>query len=66
MEPKKQPNNFYKYSGLGLQMLVTIGLATFAGIWLDKKLEIKFPVFTLIFLLGSFAGSLYLIYREIN
>ena len=66
IEPKKQPNSFYKYSGLGVQMLVTIGLATFSGIWLDKKIGLKFPVFTLTFLMGSFAGSLYLLYRELN
>lgn len=47
-------------------MLVTIGIATFAGIWLDDKLGFKFPVFTLLLLLGSFIGTLYLIYREIN
>jgi predicted MFS family arabinose efflux permease len=47
-------------------MLITIGVATFAGIWLDGRIGWKFPLFTLLFLMGSFAGTLYLLYKDLN
>jgi F0F1-type ATP synthase assembly protein I len=64
-QPKKY-NSFLKYSGLGLQMLATIGAGAWAGMKLDDYFEMKFPVFliTLVFLL--FGGVMYQLYRSLN
>jgi F0F1-type ATP synthase assembly protein I len=59
-------NKFLKYSGLGIQLLVTIGLAAFLGLKLDQYLELKFPVFLLSFVLLSFGGTMYHLYRTLN
>jgi len=59
-------NKFLKYSGLGIQLLVTIGLAAFLGWKLDRYLELKFPVFLLSFVLLSFGGTMYHLYRTLN
>ncbi|MFN6037364.1 MAG: AtpZ/AtpI family protein, partial [Bacteroidota bacterium] len=45
---KKQPNQYMKYATMGTQMLITIGLGVFLGIKLDKWLQLKFPVFTVV------------------
>lgn len=36
-KPKKQPNPFLKYMGLGGQMAATIFLGNYLGKWLDGK-----------------------------
>ena len=67
-EPKKQkPSNTYlRYSGLGLQLMLTIGLAAWGGYKLDKYLGFKFPAFLLTFVFVAFGGSMYLLYRALN
>jgi hypothetical protein len=66
--PKKPtPSDSYlKYSGLGFQLLVTIGLGAWAGHRLDQYVGIKFPAFLLSFVLIAFAGSMYFMYKALN
>lgn len=64
--PKRKVNTYLKYSGLGLQLLLTIGVAGWVGHKLDQYLSIQFPVFLLLFGLGAFAGTIYQLYRSIN
>lgn len=66
--PEKTPSNnkFLKYSGLGMQMLVTIGVMAWLGLKLDAYLELKFPAFLLTFSFLSFGGVMYQLYRAIN
>jgi Putative F0F1-ATPase subunit Ca2+/Mg2+ transporter len=63
---ENQPNSFLKYSGLGLQLLLSIGLAAWVGVKLDRYLELKFPAFLLLLVFSAFAGSMYILYRSLN
>jgi F0F1-type ATP synthase assembly protein I len=54
-----------QYSGLGVQLAVTILIFLFIGIWLDKWLNTKF-VFTLIFTFIGFGGGFYSFYLTIK
>ena len=65
-DPKRKANPYLKYSGLGLQLLLTIGVAGWLGYKLDGYLSLKFPVFTLLFGFIAFAGSLYQVYRNLT
>jgi len=47
-------------------MLGGIGFAAWAGHALDHRLNLKFPAFLLTFVLLTFAGMLYQIYRSLN
>ena len=47
-DKKEQTNSFLKYSGLGLQLLLSIGLAAWVGLKLDRYFELEFPAFLLI------------------
>ena len=50
-------NDFGRYSGIAFQMVAIILLTTWGGIELDKILNFKTPVFTIILsLLGVFAA----------
>jgi F0F1-type ATP synthase assembly protein I len=64
--PKKRGNDYLRYSGLGLQLLLTIGVAGWVGYKLDQYLSLKFPVFLLCFVLLGFVGALYKIYRALG
>ena len=46
MEENKSPNKFMRYAGAGIQMLVTIAAGVFLGTWLDGKLKMQTPWFT--------------------
>ena len=65
-DPKRQINSALRYSGLGLQLLITIGVAGWLGYKLDQYLAIKFPAFMLLFGFLALAGTIYQLYRTIN
>ena len=56
-DPRKNLNDYARYSGIAFQMIGIILLTTFGGIKLDKITGWKTPVFTIVLsLLGVFAG----------
>ena len=63
---KKKPLNSYaQYSAMGFQMVAIILLGTYAGIKLDKYLELeKTPVFTISFSLFSVILSIYFVAKD--
>ena len=67
-DPKKQKpsNDFLKYSSLGIQLVVGIGLAAWLGHKLDQYLNIEFPAFLLGFVFLTFGGMMYQLYRSLN
>ena len=54
-----------QYSGLGVQLAVTILIFLFIGVWLDKWLNTKF-IFTLILTFVGFGGGFYSFYLTIK
>ena len=70
--PKKEnqqksepPNPALRYSALGIQMAVIIGLAAWGGSHLDEKYQNKTPWFTITFILVGIFGSLYLVIKDV-
>ncbi|TBN03898.1 AtpZ/AtpI family protein [Hyunsoonleella flava] len=61
-KPGKQLRNWATFSGIGLQMAITIFLGNLLGIWLDKKLETSF-LETTVTLVAIFASMFLIIYR---
>ncbi len=62
---KSQLNNYAKYSGLGFQMMATLGIAVWGGIKLDKWLDLKFPAFTVALSCIALIGSLVIFIRSL-
>ena len=62
----KQFNAYLKYSGLAIQLVATIGVSGWLGYWLDNYLELKYPIFIILFTLSAFTGVMYHLYRSIN
>lgn len=67
-DPKKQKpfDSYLRYSGLGLQLFATIGIAAWAGFKLDRYIGIRFPAFLLSFVLLAFIGSMVVLYKALN
>ena len=62
----KQPNNFARVSGVGLQMGATIFLGAYAGKWLDQKYPNEKNWFTIGFTLLFVAIALFIVLRQVN
>lgn len=56
---------YIKFSSLAIQMGVIITIAALGGSWLDEKMQLKKPVWTIILTLLAIFGSLFQIIREV-
>jgi len=65
-EKDKKPVNFIKYSGMGFQMLATIGLFTFIGYKIDAYRNSPKPIFTMLLGVAGVVISLYQVVRQLN
>lgn len=58
-KPKKQFDDFIRYSSLAFEMMAIMGISVFVGIKIDQWLELSFPAFTLGLMILSVAGAIY-------
>lgn len=59
-------DKFFRFSGMGFQMLAIIGISAWGGVKLDEKYSPENPWFTMgLSLFGVFA-SLYLVIKEVR
>jgi hypothetical protein len=65
MSPQKQPNLFFKYSNIALQMAVIIGLSVWGGQKLDLHYKTTTPWYTLTLSLAGIFISLYLVLKDL-
>lgn len=63
---KREANAYLKYSGLGLQLLLTILIAGWIGYKIDQYFALKFPVFMLLLGFGAFGGTMFQLYRKLK
>jgi F0F1-type ATP synthase assembly protein I len=65
---KKVKNNlkgYAKYSGIAFQMLIVILLGVFGGFKLDKYLEFRIPVFTIVGSIVSVSLAIYIAIKDV-
>ncbi len=58
-------NKFARFSGMGFQMLATIGFFVYAGLKLDEWIPNKMHGFTLTLSLLGVGGSLYMFIKQL-
>ena len=58
-------NPYLRYSGLALQLLLTIGFGVWLGMWLDRKMGNRTPWFTIGCSLLFLGGALYSFIRSL-
>lgn len=62
---RKGAQNYMKYSGMAIQMGVIILVGTYAGIWLDKRMQTETPWFTVGLSLLSIFAALYVSLKDL-
>jgi ATP synthase protein I len=62
---RKEIKNWARFSQMGIQMMATIGLGTWLGVWLDGHFATKNPLFTVVLSLLSIGVSLYNVVRQL-
>lgn len=65
MTGKRETNDFLKYSGLGLQLFITIGICGWIGYELDGWLREGRPLFIIILIFAGAIGGFYQLYKSI-
>ena len=51
---------------MGFRMAVTIAIGAFVGKWIDGRLAMTKPIFTLILCLLAVGVSIYMVYRDVS
>ncbi len=44
-KPSNPIHAYLRYAGMGIQMVVVMGICTWAGLQLDRQLALRFPIF---------------------
>lgn len=65
-DEKKAFNKYARYSGIGFQMIGTIGVFTYIGYRIDKARNSKDPIFTALLSVAGVCISLYMVIRSIK
>jgi hypothetical protein len=65
MNSKNQLPDYARYSSIAIQMLVIIAGGIFGGYQLDKYLNLKFPVFTVVLSFLSVAFAIYFVIKDL-
>ena len=67
MSSQKKPrkSDYLKYSSLGFQMAITIGLGAWLGTYLDEKYKTEKPYYTIAIVLIAIFIALYQVIKEV-
>ncbi len=63
-KPKRQLDDFIRYSSLAFEMIVIMGLGTWIGVKIDQWLNLNFPAFTLGLMILSVIAAVYQAIRK--
>ncbi len=63
---KGQLNTYARFSGIGFQMIVIIGLGVYLGIKLDENYPNDYSLFTIILSLISIGIALYSVIKQVT
>ena len=58
-KPKKQFDDFIRYSSLAFEMMIIMGIGVWLGVKIDQWLNMSFPAFTLGLMILSVIGAIY-------
>lgn len=62
--PKKGPNDFYRYTGMAMKMGIVILLGVLGGQKLDEKAGTQSPWFTIVLSLVSVSAAIYIVIKD--
>ena len=63
-KPKKNIDDFIRYSNLAFEMVAIMGIGTWLGWKIDGWVHTGFPAFTLVFMVFSVIGAIFYAIRR--
>jgi ATP synthase protein I len=76
MDPHEEPGNeasrqdqlkpYLKYSGLAFQMIITLVVAAYGGMWLDEKQGNKNPWWTIALMVVAVVATMYMVIKSVT
>ena len=63
---KERLNAFARFSGIGFQIIIIIGLGVYAGVKLDENYPNKYSLFTIICSLAAIGIALYSVIKQVT
>ena len=64
--PKEKPNAVLRFSDLGIRMAVMIALGAYIGHWLDTRMALSKPIFSIVLSLLAIGGSMYMVIKAVS
>ncbi|MFN4007498.1 MAG: AtpZ/AtpI family protein [Chitinophagaceae bacterium] len=64
--PGEKQKIWLQYTSLGMQLLTSIALSTYVGLWLDKKQWVSFPLFVWLLPIVVIVGGMYQLIKVLN
>ena len=64
--PKERLNILARFSGIGFQMIIIIGLGVYAGFKLDESYPNNYSLFTIICSLAAIGIALYFVIKQVT
>lgn len=66
-QPQNNNNNAYlKYSGIAFQLAALVFIGIYTGQWIDTKMNMDKPIFTMLLVILFFALFLYKLYDDLK
>ncbi|MDB4447796.1 AtpZ/AtpI family protein [Roseivirga sp.] len=59
------PNSYLKYSQLGIQLFLTIGVCAWLGFKMDESWNNGKPLFIILMILVGTTGAIYMLYKSL-
>jgi ATP synthase protein I len=64
--PKDKSNALLRFSDLGIRMAVMIGLGAYIGHWIDQKMALATPIFSIVLSLLAIGGAMYMVIQTVS
>jgi F0F1-type ATP synthase assembly protein I len=62
---KKQANAVLKYSGMGMQMAISVFVGAMLGKWLDAHFQMESPIWTAVLALVFLCATMYMTLKDL-
>jgi F0F1-type ATP synthase assembly protein I len=69
-KPTRRPSDtagqLLRFADMAFRMGVIIAIGAFAGYWLDKKMNLTTPIFTIVLSLIAIGGAMYMVIKAVS
>jgi F0F1-type ATP synthase assembly protein I len=64
--PSEKPNLLLRFSDLALRMGVIIAIGAYAGHWIDQRMALTTPIFSIVLSLLAIGAAMYMVIKTVS